>query len=65
MVPACLESGRQSTRSTREYDRMKPSKHFSPTSVPFEIIRIYTNWNVHINRGNYKEDISICHLRPY
>ena len=49
----------------KSYERAKKSKLSSPTEGPYEVIRVYTNGNVRIRRGNYDEDINICRLRPY
>jgi hypothetical protein len=49
----------------KPYEPAKKAKLSSPTEGPYEILRVYTNGNVRIRRGNYKEDISIRCLRPY
>lgn len=49
----------------KSYERAKKAKLSSPTEGPYEILRVYTNGNVRIRRGNYDEDISIRRLRPY
>ena len=49
----------------KSYERAKKSKLSSPTEGPYEVIRVYTNGNVRIRRGNYDEDINIRRLRPY
>ena len=49
----------------RSYEQAKKSKLSSPTQGPYEIIKVYANGNVRIQRGNYNEDISIHCLHPY
>ena len=49
----------------KPYERAKKPKLSSPTEGPYEVLRIYSNGNVRIRRGNFDEDISIRHLRPY
>ena len=49
----------------KPYERAKKSKLSSPTEGPCNVLRVYTNGNVRIRWGNFHEDISIRHLRPY
>jgi len=49
----------------KQYERAKKAKLSSPTEGPYKILKVYTNGNVRIMRGQYEEDISIRRLRPY
>ena len=49
----------------KQYERAKKPKLSSPTEGPYKILKVYTNSNVRIMRGQYEEDISIRRLRPY
>ena len=49
----------------KPYEQKRKAKLSTPTEGPFLIIEINTNGNIRIQRGHFKEDISIQCIRPY
>ena len=41
------------------------SKLDSPTEGPYEVVRVYDNGTVRINRGSYEETINIRRVKPF
>ena len=50
---------------TPQYERRKQPKISSPTEGPYEILRVFCNGIISIQRGAYVDKVSIRRVRPY
>ena len=44
---------------------MRPTKLSQPSEGPYEIVEIYANGTVKIQRGGYREILSITRIAPF
>ena len=64
-IPHTYQMGDKVLTVQKKNECKMKAKLSLPTEGPFTIVQIYSNGNVHINRGVYEEDIFIRRLRPY